>query len=267
MLVWLSYTIDPDIGLYLGIGIAAAMNTFIYFNSSKLVLNMARAKPLKEFGHAWIYETTQELAHKMNLPMPSLWIINKPQANAFATGRNPKHGAIALSAGLINNLSEPELRGVIAHELSHIKHRDILIGTIATILASIIGYISNRLKYEHNPRETNPFSRFIITMIMPIAALLIRFGISRSREFSADQRAAYITREPMELAAALEKIHELNKKSPFKLFNWHWAYLGSMSIAYPTFGQKVGALLSTHPPVSERVKRLEQIEKKIQKKS
>ncbi|PJF38296.1 MAG: protease HtpX, partial [Phototrophicales bacterium] len=164
--------------------------------------------------YAWIYNIVAELAQSMHLPMPKLWIVNTPMANAFATGRNPQNASIAITTGIIDLLDHNELRGVLAHELSHIKNRDTFVTTIAATIATAIGYLAHMLQYTafwgsmgSNRRRGNPLAMLLVAILMPIAATIIQLAISRSREYLADETGAHHCHDPLSLASALEKLH------------------------------------------------------------
>jgi heat shock protein HtpX len=270
MFVWTGYGIGGQNGIWGAVIFALIFNSFIYFNAAKLMLNMTQSQPVDPNQHAELIKTISILSSKLNIPTPQLYIVPTEKLNAFATGRNPSKSAVALTKGMLDHLSDEELEGVLAHELSHIKYRDILIGTIATFLATIIGYVGNQLRY--NPEAVkdhrrNPISLLIMTIFMPLAAILIRLSISRTREYAADTSAAYLTKKPLELASALQKIHNLNKSNPFKIFSWSWAIIGAICIEQPTFSEKIRALLNTHPPVNERVANLQRIYKEMFQKN
>src|SRR5690606_14966880 len=200
-------------GIQMALLMAFAMNGITFFFSDKIVLSMYNAQPLDRSHYNWIYEIVEELSEKMTIPMPKLWIVNTPVANAFATGRNPQHGSIAVTTGILKILDEEELRGVLAHELAHIKNRDTLIATIAATIASAIGYLAYMLRHaafwgsmSDNRRRENPMGMFLVSLLMPLAATLVQLAISRSREYSADETGARCGRNPLALAAALEKL-------------------------------------------------------------
>ena len=256
-----------DQGLKIALVLSLIMNFITYFFSEKIVLSMYRAQPLDATQYSHIYAIVQELTHTMNIPMPKLWLVPTPVANAFATGRNPSHASVALTTGILSILNEDELRGVLSHELSHIKNRDVLIGTIAATMATAIGYLANMMRYAafwgtvNNSRSdkkgNNPIVMVIAAILMPIAAALIQFAISRSREFMADESGAHYSREPLALASALEKLqsnvqreHFDAQKEPAK------AATASLFIVNPFTTMQWSNLFSTHPPVQQRVERL-----------
>ena len=248
-------------GLLIAACIAIAMNFFAYFYSDKIVLRMYNAKPLDRTTYDWIYEIVQELAHDMNIPMPKLWLIENPMANAFATGRNPHHASVAVTTGILEILNKKELRGVLAHELSHVKNRDILVSTIAAVLATAIGYLATMFRFSaltasQDKERRNPVALLLISILVPVAASIIQLAISRSREYMADESGADCCKDPLALASALEKLHNhipdasLNKNDVGK------ASTAPLFIVHPFAGDGWTALFSTHPPIGQRIARL-----------
>lgn len=272
LLIWLGSLIGGQEGMVMAFVLSLVMNGIAYFFSDKIVLSMYRAKKLDEHKYASIYQIVGELAHSMKIPMPKLWLVDTPMANAFATGRNPKNASVALTSGILRILNEEELRGVLAHELAHVKNRDILITTIAATLASTIGYVAQMMRYASFHRTSRPqqrdkdqggFISLLAAMIlMPLAASLIQLAVSRSREYLADESGAKATHEPLALAAALEKLHKnvafdhLNKSDTGK------ASTASMFIVNPFLGGGWLSLFSTHPPMSHRIKLLQEMSRK-----
>jgi heat shock protein HtpX len=249
-------------GLTYALILALIMNFIAYFYSDTIVLRMYKAQPLDRAQYGWIYETVGELAHKMNLPMPKLWLINHQMANAFATGRNPQHASIAITTGILKLLNKKELTGVLAHELSHVQNRDILVSTIAAVLATAIGYLASMLRFgalfgrSEDSKSRNPIFLLFAAILMPFAASLLQLAISRSREYLADETGAHACKDPEGLASALEKLHNhipdasLNKQEVEK------ASTAPLFIVHPFSGSDWTALFSTHPPVAARIARL-----------
>jgi heat shock protein HtpX len=247
-------------GLLISVILAFAMNFFTYFYSDKIVLRMYKAKPLDRSTYGWIYEIVQELAHDMNIPMPKLWLVNNPMANAFATGRNPANASVALTTGILEILDKKELRGVLAHELSHVKNRDTLVSTIAAVLATAIGYLATMFRFSaltsQDKERRNPLMLLAISILVPIAASIIQLAISRSREYLADESGAQCCHDPLALASALEKLHNhipdasLNKNDVDK------ASTAPLFIVHPFAGNGWTALFSTHPPIGQRIAKL-----------
>lgn len=252
-------------GLQIALILSLIMNVSAYFFSDRLVLNMYQAEPLNPAIYSSIHQIVGNLAKKMDLPQPKLWLITSPVANAFATGRNPQHASIALTTGIINLLDHRELEAVLAHELGHIENRDILITTIAATLASAIGYLAYFLQRmalwqsfsgnRNDRRNNNPIILLLISIIVPIAATLIQLALSRSREFLADQTGACCTKDPLALASALEKLETHTKHSHFDTNTYH-ASTASLFIVHPFMGKNVHTWFATHPPISARIKRL-----------
>jgi heat shock protein HtpX len=253
-------------GLQFAFIIAIAFNFLTYFFSEKLVLSMYRAKPLDKNQYNWIYEVTENLTKKMNIPMPRLWIIETPMANAFATGRNPKHSSVVLSSGILDILDKDELSGVIAHELSHIKNRDTLIATIAATIATSIGYLARMAQFatfsRDRNRNGNPIVVLFITILMPIAAAIIQLAISRSREYLADESGAKFSHKPLALASALDKLHNNIKYAHLKNNNTAQASTASLFIVHPFTASNWTTLFSTHPPIQKRILKLRKMAEK-----
>jgi heat shock protein HtpX len=247
-------------GLILAFVIAAAMNLGSYWFSDKIVLRMYRAQ---EVGAAHpLYQMTERLARQAGLPMPKVYTIPDQSPNAFATGRNPQHAAVAATDGIMQVLSQPELEGVIAHELAHVKHRDILISSIAATIAAAVMMVARMAMYagmfaggrDDRDGQSNPIALLAMMILAPIAAMMIQMAISRSREFAADAGAARITGNPYALADALRKIDAIAKRAPLDA-NPATAH---MFIIKPFSGGGLMSLFSTHPPTEARVQALMQ---------
>jgi heat shock protein HtpX len=249
-------------GLYVALTMALLMNFIVYFYSDKIVLKLYRALPLDGEKYSHIYEMVEDLCHSANMPMPKLWLIPNNTANAFATGRNPKNASVAVTAGIIELLDDHELRGVLAHELSHVKNRDILIATIAATLATTIGYMADMLYWStlfFGSRDRNRSSglgAIFIAILMPFAAMLIQLAISRSREYLADETGAAISNDPLALASALEKLQYSAQMKKRKPRNQAETSTASLFIVYPFSGKGLISLFSTHPPMEKRIARL-----------
>lgn len=261
ILVTLGGVFGGQEGIYLAFIFSLIMNGGMYFFSDKLALSMSGAKPLNRNTHKEIYQIIEELSRKINIPMPKLYITPDNQANAFATGRGPGHASVAVTRGILNTLSKEELRGVLAHELSHIKNRDVLVATIAAVLASTISFVANMSLYgRHSNDENNRgFGAFgiVIALLVPIAAGIIQMAISRQREFGADETGAKTIGDGEPLARALIAIHDSASRMPMRTN----PAFSSLYIGDPTggLGSKMLHLFSTHPPVEERIKRLRKI--------
>jgi len=245
-------------GLVLAFGVALVMNVGSYWFSDKIVLRMYRATEVGE-GHP-LHSLTRNLAQKAGLPMPKVYVIPDMSPNAFATGRNPQHAAVAATEGIMRLLSQSELEGVIAHELAHVKHRDILISTVAATLAAAIMMLAQMARFaaffgggRSDDREgSNPLALLAMMILAPFAAMLIQAAISRQREFAADRGGAEIVGSPMGLALALRKIESAVKQVPMDA-NPATAH---MFIMKPFSGQGLMGLFSSHPPTEARVKAL-----------
>jgi len=246
-------------GMLLALCIAAAMNVYAYWFSDTMVLRMYNAQEMNEHSAPMFYRMIRELAGNAGLPMPKVYIIDEAQPNAFATGRDPQHAAVAATTGIINILSERELRGVMAHELAHVRHRDTLISTISATIAGAISSIAQfGMLFAGNrdgERGVHPAVALLIMILAPIAAMLIQMAISRSREFEADRGGAEISGDPKALAAALEKIHNYARNIPLEAAEQH-PETAQMMIINPLSGDGIKGLFSTHPQVEERIARL-----------
>lgn len=246
-------------GMMLALFIALAMNFFSYWFSDKLVLKMYNAREVDETSAPQFYRMIRELATRAQLPMPRVYLITEDAPNAFATGRNPEHAAVAATTGILRVLSERELRGVMAHELAHVKHRDILISTISATMAGAISALANFAMFfggrDADGRRGNPIASIAVALLAPIAGALIQMAISRAREFEADRGGAQISGDPQALASALEKIHAYARGVPFPTAEQHPA-TAQMMIMNPLAGGGMSSLFSTHPATEERVARL-----------
>ena len=256
-------------GIYIALIIAAAINIGLFFFSDRLALSMYRAQPLDHDQYHFVYAMVHELSSRMRIPMPKLWLIHAPMANAFATGRSPKHASIALTGQLFSLLDQHELRSVLAHELSHIKNRDILVTTVAATIATAIGYLANMLHHaafwssmtgSGRQKKNNPFVMIIVAILMPLAATLLQLALSRSREYLADETGAHACGDPRALAGALQKLHYGTNNEANSANRQTDAVSGTMAslfIVNPFLGKDVLYLFATHPPVKERVARLQ----------
>ena len=246
-------------GMTIALIFALMMNIFSYWFSDKIVLKMYRAQEVTKGESPELYEMVRRLTRKAGMPMPRIYTINQPQPNAFATGRSPNHAAVAVTTGIMRILSSEELEGVIGHELAHIGHRDILIGTIAATIAGAITYLAYMAQWAmifgggDDDEGGNPLAAIAMMIIAPIAAMLIQMAISRSREYSADAGGAKIAGNPRHLANALRKLHSASQQVPMKA----QPATAHMFIVNPLSGGKMARLFSTHPPMEERIARLE----------
>jgi heat shock protein HtpX len=246
-------------GMVLALLFALGMNIFSYWFSDKLVLKMYRAQEVDAQSSPQFYRMVQELAQKAQLPMPRVYIIDEDAPNAFATGRNPQNAAVAATTGIMRVLTERELRGVMAHELAHVKHRDILISTISATMAGAISMLANMALLfggrDHEGRPANPIATMALMFLAPLAASLIQMAISRAREFEADRGGAEICGDPMALASALEKIQRYAKGMHLEPAERH-PETAQMMIINPLTAEGLKGLFSTHPSTEERVARL-----------
>ena len=251
-------------GLLIGLIFALSMNFGSYWFSDKFVLKMHKAKHVTELEQPELYNLVKEVTHLARIPMPKVYIIPSETSNAFATGRDPKHSAIACTQGILKLLTKEELKGVIAHEISHIKNRDTLISTIAATIAGVISYLALMARFGAmfggfggRDRGNNMFEMLALAIITPIIAMIIQMAISRSREYIADESAAKIINDSKGLANALEKLESESKHNPLRSGNKSCA---SLFIVNPFKSGVLVNLFSTHPPMKERVRKLENIE-------
>jgi heat shock protein HtpX len=248
-------------GMLIALAVGGVMNLFAYWNSDKLVLRMYQAREVDAQSGGHYYALVQELARNAGLPMPRVYIIDEAQPNAFATGRNPEHAAVAATTGIIQLLSERELRGVMAHELTHVRNRDTLISTLSATVAGAISMLANFGMFfggHDRERGANPVVAIIVMILAPIAAMLIQMAISRSREFGADAGGAEISRDPEALAMGLRKIEAYAKGLPMPTAEMH-PETAQMMIINPLSATGIQGLFSTHPATEERVARLLQL--------
>lgn len=257
----LGMLIGGESGMMIAFAIALAMNIGSYWFSDKIVLKMYNAQPVHDGP---VYEMTRNLAQRAELPMPKLYVIQNPQPNAFATGRNPENAAVAINTGLVDIMNEREVAGVIAHELAHIKNRDTLIMTITATIAGAISMLANFAMFfgggsnQDGDRPVNPIVGILVMILAPIAAMIVQMAISRTREYSADKLGAEICGNPMDLANALRALESHaslidNRKAEANPATAH------MFIINPLHAKKVDSLFSTHPNTANRVAALEQM--------
>jgi heat shock protein HtpX len=245
-------------GMLIALAFAGAMNVYAYWFSDKAVLRMYNAREVDAQSAPRFYNMIKELAANAGLPMPRVYIIDEAQPNAFATGRNPENAAVAATTGIMQILSERELRGVMAHELAHVKHRDTLISTISATVAGAISSIAQfGMLFAGGDRDrgVHPAVAILIMILAPIAAMLIQMAISRSREFEADRGGAEISGDPGALASALQKIHNYAHRIPMETAEQH-PETAQMMIINPLSAEGIKGLFSTHPQTEERVARL-----------
>ncbi len=246
-------------GMLLALLVGGAMNVFAYWFSDKMVLKMYHAQEVDEASAPQFYGMVRELVDRAGLPMPKVYLIDEAQPNAFATGRNPEHAAVAATTGILHLLSAREIRGVMAHELAHVRHRDILISTIAATMAGAISALANFAVFfggrDSDGRPSNPIAGVLVALLAPLAASLIQMAISRAREFEADRGGAEICGDPNALADALAKIDAYARGIPMAAAEAH-PETAQMMIMNPLSGGGLAGLFSTHPATEERVARL-----------
>lgn len=246
-------------GMLIALLIAIGMNFFSYWFSDTMVLKMTNAQQVDEHSAPQLYAMVKELSEKAGLPMPKVFLIDEDAPNAFATGRNPENAAVAATTGILRVLSPRELRGVMAHELAHVKHRDILISTVAATMAGAISALANLAMFaggrNSEGRQGNPIAALAVMILAPLAASLIQMSISRAREYEADRGGAEMSSDPESLAQALQKIHAYAQGIPFQAIERH-PETAQMMIINPLTAGGLSQLFSTHPPMEERVARL-----------
>jgi heat shock protein HtpX len=261
MLIFIGGLIGGKSGMTMALVMAFGMNFITYWFSDKIVLRMYGAQQVRETEAPELYTMVRRLAQRAGLPMPKVYIMDQDQPNAFATGRNPEHGAVAVTTGIMRILSREELEGVLAHELAHIKHRDILVGTVAATIAGAISYLAQMAQWAmifggrstDEENGSNPVAALVMMIVGPIAAMMVQMAISRSREYGADAGGAEISGNPLHLAGALRKLHMASQRIPMDAN----PATSHMFIVNPLSGGGLLKLFSTHPPMEERIARLE----------
>ena len=265
MLLFVGEAVAGRNGLYLGLGLAALMNFSGYFFSDKIALASYSAQPVTESENPEVYRRVapivQGLCQRMSLPMPRLWLLPEESPNAFATGRNPQHASVAFTVGILRLMDDREIEGVVAHELGHVLHRDILISSVAATIAAAIMFISRMAFWFGGSRDDddrgggNTIAAFAMMILGPIAAMLIQMAISRSREYSADEASAQYTHAPGELISALGKLETYSKRIPMEAS----PSTAHLFIIKPSAGQWFSNMFSTHPSTADRIARLQQM--------
>jgi len=263
LMLFLGYLLGGYSGLTIAFIIAIGFNFFSYWFSDKIVLAIYRAKPANKQEYKELHHMVEKISKLAGIPKPKVYILPSNNLNAFASGRSPDNAVVACTQGILQALNKEELEGVIAHEISHIKNRDILIQTIAATIAAVISYTAMMARWAAifggfggRDRDSNIFEFLILAILMPILAMLIQLAISRSREYLADESAAQTLKSSKGLASALEKLEKGNKQHPMKMGNETTACL---FISNPFTGKSILSLLSTHPPISKRVQKLKDI--------
>lgn len=260
LFVWIGNMLGGMAGMMIGLILAAAMNLGSYWFSDKIVLSMSHARPITPQEAPELYRTVKQLCLRADIPVPALYVIDDPSPNAFATGRDPQHAAVAVNTGLLQIMERPEVEGVIAHELAHVRNRDTLISAIAATFAGAIMMIAEFARFtlffsggSNDEDSPNPLVLLLLLFVAPIAATIIRLAISRSREYEADRGGAQISGNPLALASALRRLEQGNQVLPNRAAPAN----ASLYIVNPFSGKGLLSLLSTHPPTEERVRRLE----------
>ena len=252
-------------GMIIALVLAVAMNFGSYWFSDKIVLRLYRAREVGRNSAPVLYPVVQELASRAGLPMPKVYIVENEAPNAFATGRNPENAAVAATTGLLRIMDREELAGVMAHELAHVQHRDTLISAVAATIAGAIAMLANMAQWamifgmgrsDNNNNSGGAIGAVLMMFLAPLAASLIQMAVSRSREYMADARGAAVCGNPLWLARALKKLASANERIPDRAAEQNPA-TAHMFIINPLSGRDLGRLFSTHPPVEERVRRLE----------
>ncbi|QOV22883.1 zinc metalloprotease HtpX [Anabaenopsis elenkinii] len=271
LLIAISYWIIGGTGgLIIGIGLAAATNLFSWYQSDQIALRVYRAQPVTEAQAPGLYAMVRKLSDRANIPMPGIYIVPTQTPNAFATGRDPEHAAVAVTEGILNILPDDELEGVIAHELTHIVNRDTLTQAVAATIAGAISFLGQMVSYSlwfgsagsrDSNRGGNPLGILLTVVLAPIAATIIQLAISRTREFSADAGAARLTRNPRALARALQRLEATARQLPL---NANPSF-EPLLIIHPISGQFLGNLFSSHPPTELRVEELLRLEPQLLK--
>jgi len=264
LLVVMGRIIGGNVGMILAFGLAVVMNVSAYWFSDQIALRMAGAREVSPEEAPQLHAIVDELAYRAGLPKPRVAIVESPSPNAFATGRDPNHSLVAVTTGILQILDRDELLAVLAHELGHVRNRDILVTSIAATIAGAITMVAQMMQFaaffgglggrNSDGEGTNPLAALALIFLAPIAALVIQMAVSRSREYGADDTGAQIVGDPLALASALEKLEAWSQRVPLPLN----PAVAPLFIVNPLSGQFLASLFSTHPPIQERVKRLRQ---------
>jgi len=266
LLIWIGDMLGGRQGAIIALVLAGGMNFFSYWFSDKIVIKMYGGQEVTAQDDPELYGLVQDLAQRAGLPMPKVYVLPQDTPNAFATGRNAEHAAVAVTDGIRRILNKRELTGVLGHELTHVKNRDILVSTIAATLAGAISYLAQMAQWAmifggNRDRDEegggNIFGLIVMMIVAPIAAMLIQMAVSRSREYGADEGGAKITGDPLALASALRKLHMGAQNIPLEANNATANATAHMFIVNPLTGHGLASLFSTHPPMEERIARLE----------
>jgi heat shock protein HtpX len=266
LLIWIGDMLGGRQGAIIALVLAGGMNFFSYWFSDKIVIKMYGGQEVTAQDDPELYGLVQDLAQRAGLPMPKVYVLPQDTPNAFATGRNAEHAAVAVTDGIRRILNKRELTGVLGHELTHVKNRDILVSTIAATLAGAISYLAQMAQWAmifggNRDRDEegggNIFGLIVMMIVAPIAAMLIQMAVSRSREYGADEGGAKITGDPLALASALKKLHMGAQNIPLEANNATANATAHMFIVNPLTGHGLASLFSTHPPMEERIARLE----------
>jgi len=272
LVVWIGHMVGGPNGAVLALVMAGAMNFFSYWFSDKIVLKMYGAQEITANDDPELYGIVRDLTVRAGLPMPKVYIIPEETPNAFATGRNPEHAAVAVTQGIRRILNKRELSGVLGHELSHVKHRDILISSIAATLAGAISYLAYMAQWaaifgggsrDREEGGSNIFSLLFMMIVAPMAAMLIQMAVSRSREYMADEGGAKVSGDPLALASALRKLEMGAQNIPLQVSDATANSTAHMFIVNPLTVGGLAKLFSTHPPMEERIARLEAMAKDL----
>jgi heat shock protein HtpX len=262
LFVWIGRMVGGQGGMVLALVIATALNFFSYWFSDSIVLKRYHAKEVSQLDAPELYGIVQELSVAAEIPMPKIYIVPESAPNAFATGRNPRHAAVAVTEGILHILDRNELKGVLGHELAHVVHRDILIGSIVAVFSGAIMILASIARWgaifggfgSSGDDDGGIFGLLVVMFIAPLAALIIQMSISRSREYLADSGGAKFSGNPHYLANALRKLEQFSRRVPLKQATPQTAH---MFIVNPFSGRRISSLFSTHPPTEERIRRLE----------